>query len=417
MAFWLQHSPVHMGRKTKFIIVPRIVLALLWGFQPSAQGTSAEDIVRLIYKRLPGDVPTSTELQLGAEDIRAGRFEAVVRRATSKTGFFRVIKEWASVLTNVGTDANVSYNEMSAMFVLAARDGIDARELLTGKWTATYNPELIQGVAGRVIEEMYPARTNNKHYAYVETHFSDIGSALQKINQRTATKIKNTDDTFTDDPSEVPEAEISGILTSRPAGEEYLSAGTNRRLIRWIMEHLLCTPLSSIRDTREPDFRVRHDVAREPGEYNNNCVGCHAKLDSQAGALAYFDFNSNRFRYRSDRVQNKYLQNADTSPEVGYNTTDDSWLNVMRDYNNARLGWGSADKEGNGLASYAAAIASTEAYPKCLAQTAFKKVCRKEELDFQDKKTVDGLAQEFVDSGYNLKELFIQATVKCMEKL
>ena len=86
----------------------------------------------------------------------------------------------------------------------------------------------------------------------------------------------------------------------------------------------------------------------------------------------------------------------------------------MREHNNSRLGWGSGDKEGNGLASYAAAIATTEAYPKCLAQTAFKKVCRKVDLDFQDKRTVEALAQDFVSSGYNLRELFIQATVKCL---
>lgn len=96
-----------------------------------------------------------------------------------------------------------------------------------------------------------------------------------------------------------------------------------------------------VHDINIADFHVRRDVERNPGgdsrTYRNQCVGCHAGQDGLGGAWAYFDFVDNEVKYTPGTVVAKINKNV--LYKDGFVTTDDEWVNLWKEGQNASLGW------------------------------------------------------------------------------
>src|SRR5690606_19710282 len=132
--------------------------------------------------------------------------------------------------------------------------------------------------------------------------------------------------------------DTAGAITTRAFGEAYFQAGTNRRMTRYVFMNFLCRDFEQLHDVTRPDFRVRRDVERNPGDdsrtYKNKCVGCHAGQDGLGGAWAYFTFNNGQTVHTPGQVQGKMNQNSQFFPS-GYRTTDDSWINLWAEGQNS----------------------------------------------------------------------------------
>jgi hypothetical protein len=211
-------------------------------------------------------------------------------------------------------------------------------------------------------------------------------------------------------------AAISGLLTTRAYGSAYFFAGTNRAPVAYALEHFLCKDMEELHDTTIPDYRNRRDVDRSPGGsselYKNRCIGCHAGMDALAGAFAYYDYNNGKIAYTPATVVPKMNHNVLFS--AGFVTSNDGWKNLWNQGHNASLGWGSL-AEGEGVKSFGTMLANTEAFHSCMAKQAYEKVCMKKAVSKIDKDRVTRLTAFYKSSNFNMKRLFINASIECLE--
>jgi hypothetical protein len=208
---------------------------------------------------------------------------------------------------------------------------------------------------------------------------------------------------------------ISGLMSLRAWGQSNYTAGTNRRSFQSTMKHFFCKSMMDINDTNTPDFRVRRDVDRNPGGTSTTfkalCVGCHAVMDSHAGAYAYYSFPTGAIVYDQGKVVDKMNHNA-LYPR-GYITQDDSWINLSNQGQNASFEWGKQEY-GNGLATLAQMYSETKEFHRCMAKTVYKTVCHKEASSSAEVNLIKSLAQSYEDDNFNMKNLFINTSVSCL---
>lgn len=210
-------------------------------------------------------------------------------------------------------------------------------------------------------------------------------------------------------------AAISGLLSLRSYGAAYLFAGTNRAPVAYAMENFLCKNMEELNDTTIPDFRNRRDVDRSPGGtseiYKNRCVGCHAGMDGLAGAFAYYDYSNGKVIYTPGKVVTKMNHNVVFNE--GFVTQSDSWINLWTQGQNSKLGWGSITS-GEGVKSFGMMLANTEAFHSCMAKQVYEKVCFKKAGSAADLARVEKLTAAYKASNYNMKRLFVRASIECM---
>jgi hypothetical protein len=345
-----------------------------------------------LHSRLAG-VPPSPEVLAQMETLLSqGNGGAAAQLAMESPSFYSVtLKDWASPWTNQDLTVRVPLNDYTATVIGMARDNVPFDQIL-------YGDILYTGGTTAGVPAYSPA--SNDHYAALEAQAVDLKAALVK-NQQTVLNPTVT--------------EVAGAMTTRAFGEAYYEAGTNRAAVRFSFMTFLCNDMEQMSDTSIPDFRVRRDVDRQPGGdakvYRNKCAGCHAGMDGFGGAFAHFDWDGTQVTYSPDVVVAKYAQNASTFPD-GYVTTDDGWINMWTEGQNARIGWDGA-KTGNGAQQYGQMLAATDSFPRCMAKRVYSSVC------LQDIKTItDDLVAPFADAfksdGFNLKNLFAAAALQCM---
>jgi hypothetical protein len=210
---------------------------------------------------------------------------------------------------------------------------------------------------------------------------------------------------------------ISGIMTTRAWGNANYTAGTNRRSFQSTMKHLFCKDMMDINDTNTPDFRVARDVDRNPGGTSTTfkalCVGCHAVMDPQRGAYAYYNFPSGAIEYNQGQVATKMNHNA-IYPN-GFITQDDSWMNLSNQGQNSTFGWG-PQESGNGLTSLAQMYSETKEFHRCMAKSVFKTVCFKDATTTEEKNLVKVLSLSYEEDNFNMKNLFLRTSIACMGK-
>ncbi|MBL7716374.1 MAG: hypothetical protein JNL01_12985 [Bdellovibrionales bacterium] len=381
------------------MLAPLLVLL----FSCSAWAASARDKAKLIHERIAGVPPSGSVLTQMENLVSQGKSVDAAKVAINQASFYNLtLKNWAMPFTNVARSIDLVLNDYVATIIGMVRDNIPFDQVLYGDHLYVASPALVS--AGTI-----PAfsRENNDHYRDLEVRRIDLSNAsnLVRVNQSTQTGIVDT----------------AGVITTRAAGSAFFSAGTNRRMFRFLAVNYLCKDLEALQDTSLPDTRVRRDVDRSPGgdsrTFKNKCVGCHALQDGVGGAFAYFNFNDNQTTYDSSRVQNKYNQNSNVFPD-GYRTTDDSWVNFMVSGRNASLGWrkpssGGEYTQGRGARQLGAALAATQAFSSCMVERVFTKVCLRPPT-VSEREALESTVRLFETSNYNIKEVFADVPRFCL---
>jgi hypothetical protein len=367
-----------------------------------------------------GDAAGAARLVMQTTNIAAGptsSFDACdlvdddrIDNDASKKAFYSVsLKDFFTPWSNVEKTTHAPLNDMTATLIGMVRDGVDFSTALTANIVYT----------GPSVPDPADFIQSNNHYESLETNGADLSTALIQRMQSSMN---------------MP-GENAGVFTTRAAGEAYLSAGTNRRMVDHMMTAFTCYGLlasnQELKDTTRSTDRIRQDVTRSPGGdssiYLNSCSGCHAGLDPLAGALAYYNWDeaNAQVEYTPGNVQPKNLINA-TTFKAGYITVDDGWVNYWREGQNSLMNWGWDDSSpsvpptdptvvpsGNGLVSLGEEILSTQAFAQCQVERAYKHVCLQDPVASQSG-AIETLAVDFRTGGYDMKDIFAGVAPLCM---
>src|SRR5690606_37272086 len=130
-----------------------------------------------------------------------------------------------------------------------------------------------------------------------------------------------------------------GIFTTKRWGEEFFSAGTNRRNWEYAVRLLYCVPLSSVNSFDVPDVYIRRDVPRsnngDPSVFVRDCKGCHSTMDAAVPAFLQYDYNGNEV-IRRNAVVDK-LNEPNNHPT--FRVTTDQWHLFVDDEQNKTFGF------------------------------------------------------------------------------
>lgn len=379
------------------------VFALLAGQVAPPAFAGAYEQARRIYERLDGVPPSASVLQTMASDIstqpgQAGLLAAAVVATTPATApdFYDVtLKEFINPWTNRNQSPFVPFNDYTATVIGMIRDGVAFNTVLSANILYTVNASGLPA----------PSPANNDHYATAEANGVDFSTALQRTTQ---TAVYGT-----------PAQAVAGVWTTRAGAAAYFVLGTNRAQFRFTMRNFLCRDMQLVMDNTRPTDRIRQDVARSPGGdsrvFLNNCAGCHSGMDPMAQAFAYYDFSTttNQLVYTPGQVQPKYVKNPQNFP-WGFVTPNDDWSNRWRSGPNADLGWDpSLPGSGEGAASLGQELENTTAFANCQVVKVFQAVCLRAPTSSADQTTITNIQALFVQSGYDLKQVFQQSAAAC----
>jgi len=381
---------------------------------PAAAGSLEQ--AKRIHDRLAGVPPSESVLLQMKTDIDNGDAIAAARLAMDNDSFYNVtVKNWASPWTNRDFDVFVPLNDYTATVVGLVRDSdqYDFREVL-------YGDHLYVGKSSLGLAPY--SNTSNAHYEQLESGGYSLKDNLVHMSQASVTGL--------------PADATAGVITTRAAAKAFFINGTNRAQFRFTMINYLCRDLEQVHDiTRTPD-RIRQDVSRSPGGdsrvFLNTCQGCHAGMDPMAQAFAYYNYQydadtdvdgvNGQIQYYAagttdpvtgSRVQPKYLQNSATFPQ-GYVTPNDHWTNYWREGQNASLGWDqSLPGSGDGARSMLEELSHSDAFASCQVKKVFKAVCLREPQDQNDRDELDTMKTDFIQGGYDIKDVFAESAVYC----
>ena len=367
--------------------------------------------VTYIFKRLAAVPPAAAELEKFAAKLAAAADkEAVLLEiadaATQQDTFYsRTVLNFAQIESNEErelNDNNGQLSDLTATIVGYVKDGKDYRTILSGDIMyipsgSTFSPD------------------NNTAY---DTLYTSVKNGTAQL----ATSLVEAPQSTTNGLNQA-----AGIFTLRGYGSIYYDAGTNRSAVRFTFMNYICRDMEDLSDVSLPDVYVRRDVDRKPGgdasKYRTECVGCHNGMDPQANAFAFFDWTpgaanapgTGRIKIATAPVP-KMNQNADVF-SGGAPVADDSWTNLWYAGTNANLGWDPSKKSGTGPKSWGEGLAATKMFPDCMAKRVYKTVCLKDARAASDKASITELSAGFVNSSYNMKDLFKQTAVECATKI
>jgi hypothetical protein len=402
-------------RRAREIVVRRLreiagfaaVLAL--AVSPSAAGNREE--AKRMHDRLAGVPPSQGVLDTMTTMIGNADAEGAAQLAMQNPAFYNsTLKTFITPWTN--TDQNVfrALNDYTATVIGIIRDDRPFTEVLTGNTIYIGRGGAVDNGQG-IVPDAY-SQSDNFHYEQLESQPVDLSSAVDFVPW-------NQDQL----PGAVLDAsETAGVITTRAAGEAFFSAGTNRRMWRYLAINYLCADMEQLSDNTRPIDRIRQDVSRSPGGdsqiFLNGCSGCHSGMDPLAGAFAYFEWDENAGRVVHTRgnVQQKYLINANTFA-FGHVTIDDRWENYWREGQNAIYGWSDGGSSvGYGAKSLGIEVANSRGFARCQVQKVFQQVCFREPADEVERLEVEAIADDFETSGYSLKTVFAKTAAYCRDK-
>ncbi len=415
-----------------------IGLSLMASSGPGAFAASTEDGIRL-YQKIAGVPPVGAQLESVSALAAANKLWEIGELATEHRSFLTsTVKGFASPMTNVTQQSAVDLNDFSATVIGAIRDDLPMSRLL-------YDDILYEGDTAALsalgVSVAAYSRTTNNHYRDLDRRGVDLSSsALFK-------RVKQTDRT---DALEDAQGNLQtmGVMTTRAAGEAFFNAGTNRRVIRFMLVNFMCLDMEQMHDTTQDEDRIRWDVPRNAGgdssTFINSCSGCHAGMDPLAGAFAYYDFNGVRVGtdqngdyifegalIRSPSVVAKMKRDPEGNdpgssipPDAeGHITVNDSWenrwtkgLNSFLGFRNNLEGETIELERGAGPHTLGKVFAATEQFSKCMAQRAYRKVCAKTgDLNDADELIIKRITENFEKNGQKGKALFIDSAIACLE--
>ena len=378
-----------------------LMAAVLLLTSTSAVLANSRDQAKRIHDRLAATPPTATVLSSMAAKIDAGNSIAAAMEAMDNPGFYNIfLKNYVTPWTNTAQSVFAPMNDYVATVIGVIRDDVPFTQILTGD---------VVYVGGNGLGLTAYSHTDNNHYVELENSGVDLGN--------TANLVAVTQSGLVD--AQIGPGQAAGVLTTRAAGEAFLSAGTNRRMWEFTTKNHMCSEMLDLNDvSRNPD-RVRQDVTRSPGGdstiFLNSCVGCHAGMDPLVQAFAYYEWDAEagRMIYTDGVVQEKYLINATTFP-TGYITQNDDWFNYWRTGKNAVLGWRGPNAGGSGVQSLGEEVALSRAFSTCQVEKAFKQVCFREPANPAERTEIDRIADVFEANNYSMKRVFAEVAGYCM---
>ncbi len=389
---------IHLRRTLRRGLVAMVVglasLALAW---PAVAGPREQ--ARRMHDRLVGVPPLEVELDAMEALVQAGDPVAAARLAMEHPAFYTVsLKNFVTPWTNVDQTVFAPLNDYTATVIGIVRDDLPFDEVLTA--------DLVYVGADGVVGPGY-SHTDNAHYEALERQHVDLGDPALLV-PTTQSGLPG---------SQLRTSEAAGVITTRAAAEAFFSAGTNRRMWRFISMNYLCRDLEEMKDITRPVDRIRQDVSRSPGGdsliFQNHCSGCHGGMDALAGAFAYFEWDADQGRMTHTRgsVTPKHLINAGVFP-YGYVTVDNRWDNYWREGPNAALGWGSTEPGGFGAKTLGAEVAGSRAFAVCQVEKVFRHLCFRPPNSPEDATEVERVADLFaVDR--SMKGVFAEVAAFC----
>ena len=376
------------------VMAGALILALQAGI-PAFSGPT-EQAVQL-HSRLAGVPPSATVLTQMAAYIAANNAPAAAQLAMNNSNFYNVtLRNFVAPATSRDQSVFVPMNDYSATVIGMVRDDVDFSTVLSA------NLLYIGSAPG---EPAY-SPINNDHYQYLDDNNIDLKATLKPATQSGLLGI--------------PATATAGIMTTRTAAAAFFINGTNRAMFRFTMINYMCRDLEQLQDPSLPPDRVRQDVSRSPGGdsrvFLNSCITCHAGMDPQAQAFAYYNFDTtaNRLVYTEGMVQPKYLINS-SNFKFGYVTTDDHWDNRYRQGANQVLGFSSGlSGSGTGAKSLGQEWAHSDGFAQCQVEKVFRTVCLRDPGNAADRQKVSDIKATFKSTGYKMKQVFADAAIYCM---
>jgi len=358
------------------------------------------EVAKRMHDRLTGVPPSETvlrdmELLIGADNALGAADLAMEHPAFYNT----TLKDFVTPWTNEEQTLHADLNDYTATVIGMIRDGVRFDEVLSG--------DLIYTGAPGVVPTNY-SHNDNVHYEELQSDRIDLSDPALLV-ARTQSGLPGSQLTLSD---------AAGVLTTRAAGEAFLQAGTNRRMIRFMAVNYLCRDLEALKDVSRPADRVSQDVTRSPGGdsaiFHNQCVGCHAGMDPMRQAFAYFEFDqeSGRVIHTPGQVQAKYLINANTFPG-GYIVENNAWDNFWREGDNAYLDWRGSSASGYGPKSLGAEFAASRAFSICQVEKVFRKLCFRNASDEDERLEIERIATVFETETYDMKRVFAEVAAVC----
>lgn len=372
----------------------QIAVLAAWTLQASATSRQEQ-----IYQRMTGAEASTAE----AIQLNKGKFseDGLVQRLFTHKEFIKSrLGTLVSKMTNEEADPYTDTDDFQAAMLLAMTQDMDFRELFTRPFF--------------IAEKKTPTlAVDSRRDAYLVPKKNDSLAAL-------AAKyvvVTGVEPTNPQDPSRAQGAPaagyyLGGLFTTQGFADRYIKAGTNRRAIRAIYDIFLCSKIESWKDSSLDHFYIGRDVDRSPGdnpeEFQTRCSACHAPMDSQRGAFAYYDYEAiMRELRKSERVVEKYNQNADVFAS-GFETVDDSWENLLVGADNQlRFGWRGATS-GKGPLSFARMISDSRQFQSCMTQRVVAEFCDKSKTEMSQilmTPEFSKLANGFREDGYKFKSL------------
>lgn len=260
------------------------------------------------------------------------------------------------------------YNAVANLIMGYVRDGVDARQLLTGK-------DQYDEVGGG--EFRFPS---GNHAISAAEFLMDHGRFDRKEQDLKSNAV--------------------GLFTTGSWAQEAFTAGTNRRAVQMALQTFLCRPIESFMNFGISDNWVRRDVDRHPGgvykTYRSRCIGCHSGMDALGGAFAKYNVSDFQLYYHPNVVP-KMNQNADVFP-AGRPVRDDSWENY----------WvpSSPIKKGKGLREFGEMLAQSDEFPVCMAKTVYEKLCATSSESEEAQKAITQASRVFAENDFQLLTLF-----------
>jgi hypothetical protein len=324
--------------------------------------------------------------------VASNQVEQAAKIAMENKNFYNVVlKNWAKPWTNEDQTNRVEFNDFVATVIGMIRDDMDFSRVL-------YDDILYTVASGDIAAYSIDS---NDHYQQAEQRDIDLKENLSRATQSQMNGISDT----------------AGVITTRASGAAFFVDGTNRAMTRYTFMNFLCKDFEDLHDVNLPDFRVRPDVDRKPGNdsrtFKNKCVGCHAGQDALGGAFAYFDFVDGEVRHTPGTVAAKI--NANILYPQGYVTTNDSWINLWSSGVNASLGWRGA-QTGSGAKALGRMLSSSKEFSRCMVKKSYKLMCLNDSKGVLSDAQVDQFATMFETSlGKRMKDLFAKMTTLCFK--
>ncbi len=379
-------------------LVPALLGALLLA-APAPAGPREQ--ARRMHDRLVGVPPSAAVLGQMETRIATGDALGAADLAMAHPDFYRSsLKNFATPWTNAERTVFAPLNDYTATVIGLIRDDVPFTEVLSA--------DVVYVGAPGVVASAW-SQTDNDHYEALEAQRIDLGNPARLVPVPQSTRPG----------SQLTSNDAAGIITTRAAGQAFFSAGTNRRMWRFLAINYLCRDMEELNDVTRPVDRIRQDVTRSPGGdsaiFHNTCTGCHSGMDPLAGAFAYFEFDEAQGRvvHTPGQVQPKNLINANSFP-WGFVTVSNRWDNFWRSGQNSALGWRAAESGGYGPKTLGIEVASSRAFSECQVEKAFERVCFHPPGDPAERAEIARIADVFEANGYSMKRVFAEVAVICM---